>query len=250
MPPMGTPYPAARGSAAGNPPTAHPSGYRSHSEEDGIGVALPHPLGHLEGDVFAQALFVIVPVDHLVVEIIFGEAATVTPADVQRPVSERLPQFVVRRRLEPILHPVGDAPKDIVSAQRKVVLVSPGQDGVNRFVIYVALPGFHSVPFQGILGHRRVEVGKKEAEILLPILRAHASIKCLAGQGGAKPKLMPLLFDHHFCPGRRLDDQDALAVLVDGRVQVLRWFLRGCRRHGAQEDNAELKTPQVAQIMA
>jgi hypothetical protein len=36
-------------------------------------------------------------------------------------------------------------------------------------------------------------------------------------------------------------------VLLDGRVQVLRWFLCGCHRHGAQEDNAELKTPQVAQ---
>jgi hypothetical protein len=58
---------------------------------------------------------------------------------------------------------------------------------------------------------------------------------------------MPLLFDHHFCPGRRLNDQDPLAVLLDGRVQVLRWFLCGCHRHGAQEDNAELKTPQVAQ---
>ena len=80
--------------------------------------------------------------------------------------------------------------------------------------------GFHVVPFQGVLGDGRVEVGEKEAEILLPILRAHAAIERLAGQGGAKPKLMPLLFDRHFRARRRLDDQQALAVLLDGCVRV------------------------------
>jgi hypothetical protein len=188
--------------------------------------------------------------DHFVVEIVFGEATSVTAADVQRPVSERLPQFVVRHRLEPILHPVGDAPKDVVSAQRNLVLVRPGQDGVNRLVVHAASPRFHAVPLQRVFGHRRVEVGEEQAEIGLSILRAHVLAKCLADQGGAKPKLVPLLFDRYFCTGRRLNEQEALAVLLDGGVRVLCRFLYDCHRYGAQENDADVKTPREEQAKA
>ena len=54
-------------------------------KQHGLGVALPHPPRHLERDVLAEPLLVVVAMDHLVVQIVFGEAAAVTAADVPRP---------------------------------------------------------------------------------------------------------------------------------------------------------------------
>jgi hypothetical protein len=61
---------------------------------------------------------------------------------------------------------------------------------------------------------------------------------------------VPLLFDCYFCPGRRLNEQNALAMLFDCGVRVLCRFLSDCRRYGAQENDAEVKTPREQQAKA
>jgi hypothetical protein len=94
-------------------------------EEDGVGVALADPGGHVPRDLRAQTLLVIVAVDHLVVQVVLGEPAAIARADVQGPGLERLAQGRIVQGKDPRLDEVPNPPEDIVAPQRDFVLVGP-----------------------------------------------------------------------------------------------------------------------------
>ena len=72
---------------------------------------------------------------------------------------------------------------------------------------------------------------------------AHMSVKGLAGQSGAEPELMALLFDHDRRSWRRLDDEKALAVLLDGGIQVACWPVGQARFDGRQQEDEKSDAP-------
>jgi hypothetical protein len=95
-------------------------------------------------------------------------------------------------------------------------------------IIHLAPARLHGRPLQGVLGHRRVEVLQKDGQVLLTILRAHApAAEDAAGEGRPEPELVAHLRDGHLGVGRRLDDQRALAVLLDGRIGLAQDALCG-----------------------
>ena len=47
-------------------------------EEHSVRVPLPYPFSHLQGNVFAQTLLIIIAMDHLVIQIVFCKTAAIT----------------------------------------------------------------------------------------------------------------------------------------------------------------------------
>ena len=172
--------------------------------------------------------------DHLVVEVVLGEAVAIARADCSGALPDLHPQIFVVQLLHPALHVVRHAPENAVAAQRDALFVGPGEHAVDDRVVDLAALPLHVVPFERGLDDARIEMAGEDLFPLGDVVGAGPAGENPGGHCRTEPELVTHLLDADFRAGGRVDHQVAHPVTGDRGIEV---GVRGERGRSEDEGN-------------
>ncbi len=190
------------------------------NEELCIGIALMGPLGHQFCDFRPKPLFIIVTVDHFIVQIVAGKPALVFCSDGYCPVLHPPHQFLIVQLLDPGLNEFWNTPEKIMSPQRYFVFIGPFQNPVDDGIIHLIPFLLHAVPLNRVLGNCRIEVLNEFLFILFQVLFLHPAFSKSVAYCTSEPEFMAQLFNADLCTRSGTDDYFPFPVCVYRFVQT------------------------------